>query len=778
MNTHNIKLTLRSLSRNKLYSLLSISGFAVGFAVCILTALYIFSEFTKDHCFPEYERIVRVIDTKNKYCNLDYKLNDELKDKYPEIESSCPLELETGWDIKVRTDAIFTRFQGMICTTNDFFTLFPLKVLKSAGKFPFTGMESVVLTESMAKRLFNNVDPIGKSIEIKDILQGQVSAVIEDFPAASGMQASMLINSANKKLRLSQNCNNNVCMNPTNHFLLLRKGADLSALQSKINRNILKKYPEIGKIGFQRLADIYFDPPLDGNSISTGNKSLVWVFFSIGLVVLLLSTINFLNFYLSMQFTKLREIGIKKINGASYGQLLTYSFSEVSVSILLSVVLALAVVSLVLPVANQSFGMQLKLTDMLTPIMALIFLLIIILIIVVNSIAPVYILSKFNSGLFLQTMKSGNSRQLGRKILTLVQFTASMILITIVIAFYQQISFSKNAYLGFDKENLVRLNLPFKFKNLDAVRQQLDQLPFCRSVTFSAGVPGEINVNLGEYVDNKPILFKCIEADNNFLKTMGIKLKSGRTFANSETNNACLLNEEALKQYGWTDITDKRFKNGKEGGYPVVGITEDFHVESLHTKIEPVCIIFKDMNKAYNSVQASIRLSPGDIHTKMKQIEKVWKSVIPDEPMDYNFYDEHFNAMYKKDEQMSNAIGMVAIIALVLTFMGILGQSFQISLSRTKEIGIRKVNGATVLEILVSLNREYLVWLLASFVIAVPVAYYFIHKWLGNFAYKASISWMIFAAAGLIVFATVFITVTLQSKRTATRNPVDALRHE
>ena len=778
MNTQNIKLTFRNLQRNKLYSFLSITGFAVGFAVCIISALYIYHEFTMDQCFPDYKRIVRVIDTKNKNCNLDYKLNEDFKERYPEVEAACPIELESGWDIKVRTETTFRKFQGMISTTNDFFRLFPVKILKSSGREPFTGNESVIVTRSMAKLLFKDEDPIGKYIEITDILKGQVSAEIEDFPAASSIHGNVLINAVNEKLRLNQNCNNGVCVNPTNHFLLLRQGADLTRLKSNLNRNTLKSHPEIGKLSLEKISDIYLEPPLDGSNIIAGNKSLLWIFLSVGLIVLILSIINFLNFYLSMQYTKLKEIGIKKINGAGYGQLLSYSFLEVTISILISVLLAIFIVALILPFVSQLFEKQLEIKTLLIPQLTLVLLAVLLLILILNSFAPIFILAKFNTSSFLGTIKTGSRKQIGRKLFTLVQFTASMVLIAIVIALYQQISYTKNADLGFKKENLVRLNMPYSFRNLEALKQQLSQLSFCQSISFSSGSPGSIHLRMGEVVNKKQVELSCIEADNNFLNTMGIKMKAGRDFLDSDIDNACIINEEAMRQYGWSDLTDKRFKNGKEGGYPVIGVMQDFHITSLHAKIEPVCLMFRDMHKISNSLEVSIRLTPGDIHQEMLQLEKVWKSLIPDEPMDYTFYDEDFRAMYKKDEQLSKVIAIVAIITLILTFMGILGQSFQISLNRTKEIGIRKVNGATVFEILASLNKEYAGWLLAALVIAIPVSYYFIHKWLENFAYKTSISWWFFALSGIIVFVTVIVTVGLQSWKTATRNPVEALRYE
>ncbi|NVO20155.1 MAG: ABC transporter permease [Bacteroidetes bacterium] len=778
MNSHNIKLTFRSLGRNKLYSILSILGFSVGFAVSILIAMYVYSEFTVDHCYPDYKRIVRVIDYKNKDANLDCVLSESFKEKFPGVELACPAEIENGWDVKIKSDYSFTKFQGLIITSNDFFKLFPLKVLQQTAKNPITDLNSAVLTRSLADVLFPGENPLGKSLLLMQEFNVTVSAVVEDFPANSSIQAKLFLNIANVKIRMSQVCNNGICMNPSNHFLLLRKGTNLQVMQVTMNRVLRQNHPEIGVFGLQRLEDIYLGVPMNGSCLTIGNPSMLDIFISIGLVVLILSIINFLNFYFSMQYSKLREIGIKKINGASYGQLVTYSLVEVTVSILLSLVFSLFLVAAFMPATNQLFGKQFGMSTLLNPLLAAIIAAIVILSILVTCIAPVVILSRFRKRSFLGALQHNSGKQIGSRILTLVQFSASIILITVVLSLNRQISYTRNANLGFQKENLMRLNLPYKFKGIDAMKQQLEQLSFCKDICMSSGVPGDIFMTMGEFVNNHQIMLKTLSVDNDFLKTMGVQMKSGHWFQEGDIDNSCIVNEEAMRQYGRTDFTGQCFHNGKEGGYAIVGVVKDFHVESLHSKIEPVCLISRNLRTEYNAIQVTIRLEPGETGQKMKQLEKVWKSLIPDEPIDFTFYDEHFNSMYQRDEQLGHNLGIVAFIALVLTFMGILGQSFQLSLNRTKEIGIRKVNGASVFGILFALNREFLGWLMAAFVLAAPVSYYFIHKWLDNFAYKADISWVLFVLAGVIVFVTVIFTVCMQSWRTATRNPVDSLRYE
>ena len=778
MNSHNLKLTFRKLERNKLYSALNIFGFAVGFAVCIIISLYAYNEFTIDHCYPDYDRITRVIDAKSNNCNLDYNLNSILKEKYPEVELACPVIIFGGLDLTVKTDKHFARFKGMISTTNDFYKMFSIRVVKHSGNLPFEGNASAVITESLAKSLFPDEDPLGKSILIWDFITATVTAIVEDFPKNSSIQASLLLNSANEKFRFNQSCNDGKCINLYNHFLLLKRGTILEAFTTKLNETIVAYHPVTEKINLQKLKDIYLNPEIAGNQNNSGNRTLIIIFISIGIVVLLLSIINYLNFYISLQYTKLKEIGIKKIHGAGFRQLMNFSVFEVSVSIFLSVILSLYFVSSLLPITNQLLDRQLDIEYIYNPVLLLIFTCILIVVIFANSFAPFYINSNFNILGFLSGSNTGRGKQPFRNILTVFQFTISIVLLASVLTLHKQISFAKHSELGFNKELLVRLNLPVSFKNKEALKQNLNQLIFCKDVSLSEGVPGYINYGMGSNTGEKSFMLQCFFVDIDFLKTMGIRLKEGRPFLSGDAGKTCIMNEVAVEQFGWEDIENKKFNNGQEGGYQVIGVVKNFHVESLRSKIQPLCLILAGEEMAKTLSNVSIRLSSGNTDDKIVELEKVWKSFIPDEPMDYSFYDDNFDAMYKQDERLGKAIGMFALIAFILTCMGIFGQIFQVCVNRTKEIGIRKINGARVFEVIVMLSKNFIKLLTISFVIATPIAWYAMHKWLQGFVYKTELSWWIFALAGVIALIITLLTVTLQSWRAASRNPVEALRYE
>jgi len=778
MNTNDIKLTFRNLKRNKLYSTLSILGFAVGFAVCIIIALYAYNEFTIDQCYPEYNRITRVIDAKSNNCDLDYNLNAILREKYPEVELSCPVMLLGGVDVSARTEKNSTRFKGVMSTTNDFFKIFSIRIIKHSGNLPFEGNSSVVITESLARILFPDEDPLGKSIVVHEFITATVTAVVEDFPKNSSIQVPLMLNSDNENFRLNRSCNNNKCIYPASLFLLLKRGTDPKIFTEKINMTIGSYQTDIEKISLQKLKNIYLTSGIAGSNNNTGNKSLTLLFVSIGILILVLSIINYLNFYLSLQYTKLKEIGIKKIHGACFKQLLTFSLVEVSVSIFISVIIALFFASFLLPIANPLFDRQLELKSLIRPGLLMIFTGITITLIALNSIAPLFILSKFNVQSFLSGSKTGTGRQPFRNLLTVFQFIISIVLLVSVFTLNKQITFAKHSELGFNKELLIRLNLPMGFNNNEALKQNLNQLTFCKDVSLSQGVPGNINIFMGSGTGEKSFNLQCIYVDIDFLKTMGIRLKEGRQFLQGDMGKSCIINEAAVEQYGWDDLENRKFNNMQEGGIQVIGVVQNFHVESLRSKIQPVCLIFVNKDIAKNLSNVSIRLTVGNIDKKMKDLEKVWKSYIPNLPMDYSFYEDNFDAMYKQDERLGKAIGMFAFIAFFLTCMGILGQIFQVCANRTKEIGIRKINGANVSEVMRLLRKDFVKLVALSFGIAIPIAWFVMHKWLQGFAYKTELSWWIFALAGVIALVIALLTVSWQSWRTARMNPVEALRYE
>ncbi len=772
-----IKLAIRNLLKNKLYSSLIIGGFAIGFTACILIALFYNAEHNVNKHFARYNSIFRLYDAKKSKSGLDYKINAALSESYPDIEKTCPLGF-SYYPITLKDPETknYTRIEYVVSTNNSFFDVLSQEIISSIEDQPFSQNNSAVITESVAKKLFGDENPLGRTIT-QEFFSATVTAVMKDLPANSSFKAELLLNSENKDFQMAQECNNGVCIYPTEHLLLLRNGVDPVIFAEKLNASIGQFNTTTDSLALQNLSDIYLSPLDLGwtDEHTKGNSKMLLIFLAIAILIILLSSINYLNYTVSIQYAKMKEIGINKTNGAGKLHLLADSLIEVSFGILIALFISLLLVSVLLPASGTLFAREINLSDVNFQQLLPVFAATIAGIILLNSLAPIYILSRFNITDFLAGGQKRTGKQLGKQAMLTFQLTVSIVLIAVVMIIFKQLQYVKHFDLGFNEQHLVRIELPFLYKNQKALKNEVAKLPFVTGSTLSNGYPGHINLSMGSGVEGDEFMVNCIYVSDDFLETFGLELLDGRNFLSGDKDQACLMNEAAVKRYNWENLDGKTYKNGREGGYKVVGEVNNFNVQSLHSALTPVALLYNP-DIEFNTL--SMRLMPGDVANQISEIRKVWKSMLPDDPMEFTFYDSQFQAMYQKEDKLAKSITFFSIIAIVLTCMGILGQIFLISLNRSKEIGVRKVNGAKISEILVLLNKDFVIWVVAAFIIATPVAWFTMHKWLENFAYKTRLSWWIFALAGLLALGIALLTVSWQSWRAATRNPVEALRYE
>ncbi len=774
MTLFNLKLAIRNLLKNKFYSILIIGGFSIGFASCILIGLYYNSEHSVNKDYSNYKQIYRLYDEEDKNCYLPYDMLPVLAANYPEIENACPL-LFASFEVPVVDEQLHvdTRINHIISTNNSFFKLFNPHIISSLDNLPFSGNKSVVITETIAKRMYGDKNPLGQDITILNSLNATVTAVIEDLPENSSFKAEILLNSENEEFRLRRFDNIYV----TNHFIQLRNGANPNEFAGRLNQTIGNYGFETKDLELQNLADIYLSKLPMEDDHSKGNSKMLTIFLFIAILILGLSSINYLNYIISVQYSKLKETGINKTVGAGWKQLVSYSVTEVAAGILVSVVFSIVLTIILLPATSALFGKQLYFQSLGLPKLLPIFAGIVFIIILVNSFAPVYLISKFNITDFLSGSRKRRGKQVSKQITLTFQLTASIALITVVLVIFKQLSFVKHYDLGFNQEMLARIDLPLNNPNIDALQQETQKLSFVKNSTLSFGCPGRVTNTMGSNTGENSFMLDCIFIGDDYLNTMGIELIKGRQLLDSDKGKACIVNEEAYTQYGWENLEGKKFNNAKENGYEVVGVAKNFNVASLHQKIKPAVLVYNTQRRLnYNML--SVRLAPGNTGEQLQQIREIWKKLIPDETMNVTFYNDQFQAMYVKEEKLGKAISFFSLVAVVLTCMGILGQIFLISMNRSKEIGVRKVNGAKVSEILILLNRDFTLYVFIAFVIASPIAWLAMNKWLENFAYKTNLSWWVFALAGVFALGIALLTVSWQSWQAATRNPVEALRYE
>lgn len=774
----NLKLAIRNLAKNKVYSFLIIGGFAIGFAACILIGLFYHTETSVNKNFANHEQIYRIYDVKMNRCNLNWDIYPVLSQDYAEVEDACPLEYSTGIKLTVKNEVAHTdtEIRHLLSTTNNFFSIFSVDIIESLSAKPFDGKESIVISESVAKKLFGTQNPLGQQVNVNNFFSGTITGIFEALPANTSFQADMILNSENENFRLSNTVSNGKKYNPTNLFVMLKEETNPQNFAGELNKSATLKALDVDSLALQKLDDIYLSELTMKSRHAKGNTTMLKVFLAIAALILLLSSINYLNYSISMQYAKLKETGINRTNGASLRDMINYTFTEVSLGVFISLVLSIGITLLALPYTENLFGkmLQVNLGDWL--LIAPFILAAVFSVILINSFAPIYLLSKFKITEFLSGFRGKqNRKQMGKQAMLVFQMTASIALIAVVLIIFKQLNYVKHSDLGFDREMLIRIDVPFKFEKTDVLNQEIGKLHFVKGTSMSSGCPGMINHKYGSNNGEKSFDINCIPVGSDYLKTIGIELVKGRDFLDGDLNKACLINEEALKQYGWDTFEGQKFNNGQDGGYNVVGIIKDFKFESYHSTVEPLALLF---DGASNGNVLSVRLSPGNTGQQIDQITKIWKSISPYEPMNLMFYDDFFQSMYAKEEKFASSITFFSLIAIALTCMGILGQIFMITLNRVKEIGIRKINGAKISEVLVLLNRDFLKWVAVAFVIATPLAWFAMNKWLENFAYKTTLSWWIFALAGLLAMGIALLTVSFQSWKAATRNPVESLRYE
>jgi len=647
-----LKLAIRNLLKNKLYSILIIGGFSIGFTAFILISLFYNAEHNVDTGFSNYKNIYRLYDIKKNTCNLDYKLNTPLSEKYPEIKNTCPMEYTSGFKFTIKDAETkkFTQVDHLIITDNNFFDIFSINIIASLSDKPFSSINSVILTESVAKRLYGDKNPLGRTLK-NEFITGVVSAIIKDLPPNSSFKAELLLNSENKDFQMSQNCNNGVCIYPTSHFLLMKSTTDISQFTKKLNSSIKEFNSNIDSLALQPLTNIYLSKLSLQDNQAKGSSKALSIFLFIGILIILLSSINYLNYTISMQYAKMKEIGINKINGASRWQLISNSFFEIVIGVFISIFISIILSGLLLPYTKILFGHKVTITDINLIQLIPVFLITIIGIIILNSLAPIYILSRFNITNFLNKGRSLKGKQLGIKAMSTFQLTVSIVLIAVVIIIFKQLEYVKHYDLGFNEEHLIKIELPYLYSNPSLIKKEMTKLPFVENSALSDGIPGNIKLTMGSGSKENNFMISCINVSDDYLKTMGINLIDGRNFLKSDKNKSCILNEEAVKQFGWNNIENKKYNNGNS--YNVIGMVKNFNVQSLHSGISPVALIY---NPDHRFDALSIKLKSGNFEQQIKQIKGAWKELLPDEPFDFKFYDSIFQAMYAKEEKLAQSI--------------------------------------------------------------------------------------------------------------------------
>lgn len=780
-----LKTALSNIRTNKRFSVIIITGFAFAISVCLGITLFIAKEHSYDSFNEHFEQIVRVTDAKNNSSMIDYRVKDILQRNFPEIENAC-IVLRSGEPIEVRTAEKGFYLNDIMSVDSNFFNVYTISFRSGKASSPFENINSAVVTESTARTIFGEDDPLGKELLVWGNLPVKITGIIKDFPDNSSITAGLLVNADNEKFKFYQSIGNSTDLSTYRWlfqiFLQLKKNSSLEELAAKINAStgLLDPYEEV--IGFLKLKDIYLHDTTSGSETKQGNSSLLRLLTLIALIILSLAIINYVNLTLAQQNKRIKDTGIRKTFGANRVDILFHSLSESVLVSLTAFILGIYLLWIMFPIYNAIFNTNLHLSYFLK-FPYLIGLPCSVLIIgAISGSIPAVLLSGITPARVLTgTLIPQIKKQYYRNILTIFQFSISIILIFCVLVVQKQIRFVKHRNPGFIEEQLLRLDLPniteTDVQKAMTLLKEYRRSPFIKSVSISSGVPGRIYMSMGSNIENstRNMSVPCVLADTAFLETFGMKVVRGRNLEPGDYGKVCMMNEAAYKHFEFENLTNKRFNNYTEGGFEIIGVVNDFQFTSLHKTIGPACIMF---TPGFRPTTMNIRFAANGSGPGMDFIKKLWDEMLPVYPFKYQFYDEWFDSLYRSEERFAKTISLFALLAIVISCIGILGLAIFSSERRTKEIGIRKANGAKIGEVMIMLNKEFMIWVAIAFAAGIPVMLVSMQKWLSTFAYRTALEWWIFVLAGLIALATAIVIVSWQSWKAATRNPVEALRYE
>ncbi len=780
MLKNNFKVSFRNLKKNKAFSTINILGFAFGVSVCLLIVLFLIKEYGYDSLNINAEHIYKLVDLEENSSGIDYRVASLIKNQYPEVENACVVQV---LPMKVGTSYKNNGYNidNIMSVNNEFFKIFTTHFLYGNSIEPLPNPNSIVLTESSARQIFGNENPLGKEIILMRNFTLTVTGVIKDFPDNSSISANMIVNMENRNFKFSFSCSNgkdsSTYRYPFNIYLSLKEKSDPNQLLRKIDNHSETIQPYVKKAGLIALTDTYLNDNTTGSTTKRGNPELLRLFTTIALVVLLLAIINYINLSIARHNKRNKETGIRKTVGAGRKDIVSLFLVESIIVTAIAFAIALIITEMTLPFFENIVNSKLSINPLFEFPGNVVLMVSILLIGIISGIFPALLFSSFNPvRIFSGRMITSSRKNYFRNFLTVFQFTVSIALIFCIIVIQRQIEYVKHNNLGFQKEQLLRFNLPFADgKDAERLTNKLMEYAAVKNISTSNGVPGEVRIAMGSGIKEKDKSIWCIAADSNFLKTFNVQLLMGRDMLPGEYGKACMINETAFKYFGWNNLDNKKFNNGRDGGYDVIAVVKDFHTSSLHEPIEPTCIMFTSQ---FSLSSITLRIEKGTTVQTMAFIQKEWKKIFPDYPFDYQFYDDWFNKMYEKDERFANAISMFGFLAISISCLGILGLAIFSSERRAKEVGIRKVHGASVNDLMILLNKDFIKWVVAAFIIACPIGFYAMNEWLQDFAYRIEIGWWMFALSGGIALLIALATVSFQAIKAATANPVESLRYE
>ena len=814
MLKNNLKIALRSLLKQKIYTIINVLGLAVGIASCLLIVLFIQNEFSYDKFFQDHDHIYRMVLERKYpthstfYSIIPNSFEGVIRRDFPEVEESTNAFGFQNFSMSYKNERDeVSQFDEdfVLAVDSNFLKMFSFKLLKGNPDKVLRQANEMVITQEMSRRYFGEVDPIGKIITAGQ-QEFKISGVIEDVPQNSHLKFSSLLSVITFPFTARENF---ISFSSYTYFRL-KPGSDPAAMEAKIpkvvdtyaaaqiEKNLGKSWADYSKEGngyryfLQPLASIHLDPVnLEAKMKPGGNRTSVYIMISVAILILLIACINFMNLATARSSERAREVGVRKVMGSFRQQLVAQFLTESFVLSATGVALAVALIFLLLPIFNNLIDKQLTIPVTPTTIIALVLLAGFVGLLAGSY--PSLVLSSFNPVVVLKGKFTGSQKgKWIRNGLVIFQFWISIILMIGTLVIQQQMKFMSEKSLGFDSDQVLVVERGFGLEApmVKTMIEEIKRMPEVVSVAGSFAIPGResdyFGIQFQPEGSSEILTTKSMVIADGLAEVLGFELVEGRWFS-EEMNDSLnvILNEAAVKVMSLENPIGRKLidiQERPEGNiavpFTVVGVVKDFNFISLRDKVTPLAI---QSNEAFGRAAQYFvtRVKAGQIPDAIHAIETKWKELVPAEPFKFSFLDENLDAQYKSERQSGKLFAVFSGLAIFVSCIGLFALSAYITSLRTKEIGVRKVLGSSVAGVVILLSKDFTKMILIAFILAVPVAWYVMeHWWLQNFAYRINISLWIILVSGLSALMIAWTTVSYQSIKAAIQNPVGSLRSE
>jgi putative ABC transport system permease protein len=793
-----LTITLRNIVKEKTYSIINILGLTIGITCSLLLLMYILDELSYDRYHKNAANIYRIVsnikepDNAFTWAVAQIPLADELHNNYPEVKNTVRF-FDTPRTLYKNGEKQFYE-ESFFLTDSTVFNMFTYDFIEGDPNAALDRPFSIVLTYETAKKYFGDAEGIvGRSIQNQQGEEFNVTGVIKDVPLNSHFRFDALISRSTRAQLQGGDSWGNFGVYT---YILLPPGYDLRKMYASLDKILKEKvnpiFEPVGiKINYelQRIVDIHLYSKIQDEAEGGGDISYIYIFGVVAAFMLIIACINYMNLATARSANRAKEVGIRKVMGSQRRQLVFQFITESAGLALIALAFSLILIYLLLPFFNDLANKSLPFTYLIQPIVLFSLFGVVIFVGVVGGSYPAFYLSGFNPVSVLKgKLAARGGSVVFRKVLVVLQFSISIFMLISTLIVFDQLNFLRSKDLGFDKEQIIRMELSGRDlrKNAQVLADNLKQNPNILRVGMADTSPGfsigkllfKVEDNDGKMVDRGVDLFT---ADYDYIDALGMTIVQGRNFSRdviSDTTYAVLVNEAMVKRMTWQNPLGKKFMiYGEQGAVErrVVGVVKDYHQNSLYDPIEPL-MIFLGKNVRY----VFAKIKAGDLKNSIASIEKNWKAVNPNNPFEYDFLDQDFNSQYKADEKRSLIFTVFSSLTIIIACLGLLGLAAFTTAQRTKEIGVRKIIGASVNGLVMLVSKEFFFLVGIGTLVAFPVAWYFTNTWLQNFAYRIELEgeWLTFILSAVLALVITFLTVGFHVIRAASANPVHALRDE